>query len=213
MDVAALQGDLTRLKASALLRAPEGQRFMVTLFWPKNRIDLGSKYPDNSTTDLFENREIAEDFAQRMMERGFGGAYQIFPTSFKIDEIPIGTLATMQDLEQEVARLCRGEFTEEEFQNLCHKFGPEDAQRFCQGCEHYQQKLFGSSPITKLRDDARQSLELIEGLRESLVMAESEKDRLAARVIELEAQLHAQSNPRVPDLGLAEVRTGQSGAA
>ncbi|HUT60193.1 MAG TPA: hypothetical protein VNA25_20290 [Phycisphaerae bacterium] len=34
-------------------------------------------------------------------------------------------------------------FTEEEFQNLCHNFGEDDAERFCDGCDSYQRKLFG----------------------------------------------------------------------
>jgi hypothetical protein len=45
----------------------------------------------------------------------------------------------------EIERLLRGDFTEEEFQNLCHKHTGEDAARFRQGCEEYQRKLFGSS--------------------------------------------------------------------
>lgn len=43
----------------------------------------------------------------------------------------------------EIARLKRGDFTEREFQDLCHHFGPDDAARFKQGCEDYQRKLFG----------------------------------------------------------------------
>ena len=42
-------------------------------------------------------------------------------------------------------RLKRGDFTEEEFQNLCHHFSEEDACRFRQGCEAYQRKLFGET--------------------------------------------------------------------
>lgn len=44
----------------------------------------------------------------------------------------------------EVERLKRGDFTEEEFQNLCHN---TDIQAgfdvFAKGCEAYQQKMFG----------------------------------------------------------------------
>ena len=47
-------------------------------------------------------------------------------------------------LRQEIMRLTRGDFTEEEFQNLCHNFTPEDAERFAEGCRQYQSKLFGS---------------------------------------------------------------------
>ena len=42
-------------------------------------------------------------------------------------------------------RLKRGDFTEEEFQNLCHNFSEDDACRFRKGCEQYQEKLFGKT--------------------------------------------------------------------
>lgn len=61
---------------------------------------------------------------------------------------------------EEIERLKRGDFTPEEFQNLCHNLHKKTAlakvgnlpQVFCDGCEDYQKKLFGFSPITKLRD-------------------------------------------------------------
>jgi hypothetical protein len=43
----------------------------------------------------------------------------------------------------ELNRLRRGDFTEEEFQNLCHNSSADDACRFRAGCEAYQRKLFG----------------------------------------------------------------------
>lgn len=43
----------------------------------------------------------------------------------------------------EIARLKRGEFTEEEFQNLCHNLNENDYCRFKKGCEEYQEMLFG----------------------------------------------------------------------
>lgn len=46
-------------------------------------------------------------------------------------------------LEKENKRLKSGDFTEEEFQNLCHSFGEDDYNRFCDGCDEYQKKLFG----------------------------------------------------------------------
>lgn len=49
------------------------------------------------------------------------------------------------DLEQEIIRLKSGNFTEEEFQNLCHTFTEEDACRFKRGCTAYQEKLFGKT--------------------------------------------------------------------
>lgn len=50
-----------------------------------------------------------------------------------------------------MARLKRGDFTPQEFQDLCHKFQEADRQIFCDGCENYQITLFGSSPITELK--------------------------------------------------------------
>jgi hypothetical protein len=44
---------------------------------------------------------------------------------------------------REIERLKRGDFTEEEFQNLCHNFSEADECRFKRGCEEYQRKLFG----------------------------------------------------------------------
>jgi hypothetical protein len=46
-------------------------------------------------------------------------------------------------LEGEIDRLKRGDFTEDEFQSLCHNFSADDRERFKKGCEDYQRKLFG----------------------------------------------------------------------
>lgn len=51
--------------------------------------------------------------------------------------------ALLQEALLEMERLLRGDFTEEEFQNLCHNFDGDDIDRFCHGCEVYQRKLFG----------------------------------------------------------------------
>lgn len=55
----------------------------------------------------------------------------------------------------EVARLKRGDFTEEEFQTLCHNMKPDDLRRFRAGCEDYQAKLFG---LKKPKDEAERQL-------------------------------------------------------
>jgi hypothetical protein len=39
-----------------------------------------------------------------------------------------------------------------EFQNLCHDISPVDIMAFCRGCEIYQIKLFGKSPIATMRE-------------------------------------------------------------
>jgi hypothetical protein len=41
------------------------------------------------------------------------------------------------------ARLRRGDFTPEEFQNLCHNLTFADRLSFERGCRDYQEKLFG----------------------------------------------------------------------
>jgi hypothetical protein len=50
----------------------------------------------------------------------------------------------MQLAANEIERLLRGDFTESEFQNLCHNFSEDDEARFKKGCLEYQKKLFGS---------------------------------------------------------------------
>lgn len=61
-------------------------------------------------------------------------------------------LGAIHNLQSEVRRLKAGDFTEDEFQNLCHKMNENNGpQKFCDGCEAYQQKLFGWSPITELK--------------------------------------------------------------
>jgi hypothetical protein len=62
---------------------------------------------------------------------------------------PGSTILTVADLRalvqagREIDRLKRGDFTEEEFQALCHNFSEDDEARFKAGCEAYQRKLFG----------------------------------------------------------------------
>lgn len=54
----------------------------------------------------------------------------------------------------ECDRLKNGDFTRDEFQNLCHNL-PDDCtpESFCDGCELYHHKLFLTSPITQLKCD------------------------------------------------------------
>lgn len=57
-------------------------------------------------------------------------------------------------LADEVARLKRGEFTEEELQELCHNLGEEDADAFFAGCCQYQHKLFGDTAVARALERA-----------------------------------------------------------
>ena len=55
-------------------------------------------------------------------------------------------------LEAEVERLQRGDFTEEEFQNLCHSMPQAKMVCFQKGCEEYQKKLFGAGLLSQFAD-------------------------------------------------------------
>ena len=59
-----------------------------------------------------------------------------------------------EELRAEVERLKAGDFTDEEFQNLCHCIPEQNRDEFFKGCAEYQRRLFGVADI-----DAR-SLEL-----------------------------------------------------
>ena len=55
-------------------------------------------------------------------------------------------------LEAEVERLKRGDFTDDEFQNLCHNLPQAKMVCFQKGCEEYQKKLFGSGSLSQFAD-------------------------------------------------------------
>lgn len=61
--------------------------------------------------------------------------------------LSITTALKIVGLVAEVRRLRRGDFTPEEFQNLCHHRDQKPGctrQDFEEGCRQYQAKLFGS---------------------------------------------------------------------
>lgn len=51
----------------------------------------------------------------------------------------------------ENGRLRRGEFTDTEFQRLCHNLSPRLRQEFYDGCDEYQKKLFGTCRTEELQ--------------------------------------------------------------
>lgn len=55
------------------------------------------------------------------------------------------------ELRAENERLKRGDFTSEEFQNLCHNLSEENKVAFFEGCSSYQKKLFGSSAVEEIQ--------------------------------------------------------------
>lgn len=86
-------------------------------------------HPNATQQDLIENflDRIFEDFEVLMLSEFIK---QLF-TLFQIDS-------------SEFKRLLDGDFTKEEFQNLCHNMNPECTRKdFEQGCKDYQDKLFG----------------------------------------------------------------------
>lgn len=60
-----------------------------------------------------------------------------------VNNLPQQVLEDIAMALHELARFRRGEFTEAEFQNLCHNLSEDDACRFRAGCVAYQEKLFG----------------------------------------------------------------------
>lgn len=62
-------------------------------------------------------------------------------------------------LEKEIKRLKEGNFTPEEFQNLCHNLHEKclsdglTRQAFEDGCKAYQDKLFGSKEPQQVKED------------------------------------------------------------
>lgn len=67
-------------------------------------------------------------------------------------------------LGEELQRFRTGRLTATEIHNLCHNLqaGEVTAQKFCDGCEEYQKKLFGTSPIADLRYEVRWRDQLLE---------------------------------------------------
>ena len=69
-----------------------------------------------------------------------------FVSEIALDDYPSDDKCEMsrQELIAEVQRLKRGDFSQEEFQNLCHNFDESEECRFLDGCRDYQRKLFGN---------------------------------------------------------------------
>jgi len=75
---------------------------------------------------------------------------------------------SVEQLQSEIKRLKRGEFTPEEFKTLCHNLDDNEhgnRKEFCDGCDEYQKKLFGVSRteiLTSKTDQLRdQNIDLI----------------------------------------------------
>lgn len=70
----------------------------------------------------------------------------------------------MAALRSELKRFKEGDLSAEEVHNLCHNLRADKVtpQQFCDGCEEYQKKLFGKSPIAELRSESRERGKLLE---------------------------------------------------
>ena len=56
-------------------------------------------------------------------------------------------------LRQEIERLKEGNFTEKEFQNLCHNKQVQDGfENFCNGCDEFQKQLFNRNGKQELKN-------------------------------------------------------------
>lgn len=76
---------------------------------------------------------------------------------------------SLEEAEITLARWREGDFTPEEFQNLCHNMeGKVDPQAHCDGCEQYHIKLFGFSPITKSKEEVAGLRQTVDRLHEEL---------------------------------------------
>jgi hypothetical protein len=100
---------------------------------------LASHHMEARVSEAFESGKLAAEI-ERLREMLLGR-----------DKSVHDLLEDCHQLEQEIARLKRGEFTPEEFQNLCHESVSNPANynnigmdKFCDGCDEYQRKLFGT---------------------------------------------------------------------
>ena len=51
----------------------------------------------------------------------------------------------------EIARLKAGNFTDEEFHNLCHNLPEDKREEFFKGCAEFQRKLFGVADVDRFK--------------------------------------------------------------
>ena len=59
-------------------------------------------------------------------------------------------------LRSEIDRLKAGRFTDSEFHGLCHTIPESRRTAFCDGCDEYQRKLFGTCRTDQLRNALRE---------------------------------------------------------
>jgi hypothetical protein len=84
-----------------------------------------------------EREERVRELAKQLPAPDFRGAID---TDQLIAQVVCGRAVV--ELLAEIDRLRRGDFTPEEFQNLCHNSFPCSREVFEQGCKDYQAKLF-----------------------------------------------------------------------
>lgn len=100
--------------------------------------------------------KIAELRRLAAIRDGAGELFEQLAWSHQLAILSPALADALEAAEAEIERLKRGDFTPEEFQNLCHhrddKPGctPED---FFTGCALYQQKLFGMAAFASLMEE------------------------------------------------------------
>lgn len=89
--------------------------------------------------------------------------YRVVTSQVRLRAMIVGLLIDTDRLEQQVERLLAGNFTPEEFQDLCHTIPADDVCKFTDGCAGYWKKLFGDkapSSVTELQNALAESLKL-----------------------------------------------------
>ena len=107
----------------------------------RSRSGLSSGEVPQTELELEEILRIAQKPAREWPE--CVDSVTIYPLGIKTLHEKISALA------KEVIRLRRGDFTPEEFQNLCHNLHERPVcarEEFSQGCLQFQEKLFGKEP-------------------------------------------------------------------
>lgn len=90
---------------------------------------------------MLQKVDVCRTYLRRRKEEGYEKL-----SADLIMQYVLANKDVMEFLFAEVERLKAGDFTEEEFQNLCHNSSPDDRCRFEAGCREYQDKLFGPKP-------------------------------------------------------------------
>lgn len=97
-----------------------------------------------------KDKSLAHQRLAQMARRGDWGDKEVIQYVNELErELSKFAPTHMAEVWRENERLRSGNFTEDEFQNLCHNFQDEDMDRFADGCISYMEKLFGRCPLVR----------------------------------------------------------------